>query len=64
MEHLDVTTSEDYFAVSNKAFKQNYSTMLTHIRNPNADKPAYEYFQSQPDRDLCRLRGDLKQIKA
>ena len=64
MEHLDTTTSENYFTVSNKGFKKDYSTMLTHIRNPNADKPAYEYFQSQPDRERCQLRGDLKKIKA
>ena len=39
--------------------------MLKHIGNPKSSKPAYEYFQEQPDRRKNEvLRSDLQDVKA
>ena len=59
------TKHPDYLRLTNTEFKKNYPNMLKHIANPKSQKPAYEYFQEQPDRRKNEiLRSDLVDVKA
>ena len=65
LNHMDSKKDPDYLRITNNEFKKNYPNMLIHIGNPKSEKPAYEYFQEQPDRLKNEvLRSDLVNVKA